>query len=58
MRKGRRERIEKGSHCSFKSSGYDKLEQASKFGFYKLIECIIKKKCHGVNRIRGVGKCF
>ena len=43
MRKGRRERIEKGSHCSFKSSGYDKLEQASKFGFYKIIECNIKK---------------
>ena len=29
MRKGRRERMrkdEKGSHCFFKSSGYDKLE--------------------------------
>ena len=26
MRKGRRERIKKGSHCFFKSSGYDKLE--------------------------------
>ena len=26
MRKGRRERIEKGNHCIFKSSGYDKLE--------------------------------
>ena len=26
MRKGKRERIEKGSHCFFKSSGYDKLE--------------------------------
>ena len=26
MRKGRRERIEKGSHCFFKYSGYDKLE--------------------------------
>ena len=25
-REGRRERIEKGSHCFFKSSGYDKLE--------------------------------
>ena len=25
-RKGRRERIEKGNHCFFKSSGYDKLE--------------------------------
>ena len=32
---------EKGSHCYFKSSGYDKLE-LSKFGFFKLIECIIK----------------
>ena len=31
---------EKGSHCFFKSSGYD--NQASKFGFFKLIECIIK----------------
>ena len=40
MRKGRREMIEIGSHCFFKSSGY----QASKFSFYKLIECIIKKK--------------
>ena len=26
MRKGRRERIEKGNLCFFKSSGYDKLE--------------------------------
>ena len=26
MRKGRRERIEKGNHCFLKSSGYDKLE--------------------------------
>ena len=26
MRKGRRERFEKGSHCFFKSSGNDKLE--------------------------------
>ena len=29
------------SHCFFKSSWYDKLEL--KFGFYRLIECIIKK---------------
>ena len=42
MRKGRRERIEKGNHCFFKSSGYDKLEL--KHGFFKLIECIIKKR--------------
>ena len=26
MRKRRRERIEKGNHCFFKCSGYDKLE--------------------------------
>ena len=25
-------------------------DQASKFGFYKLIEYIIKKKCHGVQK--------
>ena len=50
MRKGRREGIEKGSHCFFKSSGYDKLELKHKnLFFFKLIECIIKKKiCHGV----------
>ena len=52
MRKGRRERIEKGSHCFFKSSGYDKLELKHKnLVFFKLIECIIKKKiCHGVKQ--------
>ena len=44
MRKGRRERIEKGSHCFFKSSGYDKLELKHKnLFFFKLIECIVKK---------------
>ena len=42
MRKGRRERIEKGSHCFFKSSGYSKLQLKHKN--FKLIECIIKKK--------------
>ena len=44
MRKRRRERIEKGSHCFFKSSGYDKLELKHQYFFFKLIECIIKKK--------------
>ena len=43
-RKGRRERIGKGSHCFFKSSGYDKLESKHKNLVFKLIECIIKKK--------------
>ena len=51
MRKGRRERIEKGSHCFFKSS-YDKLElKHENLVFFKLIEYIIKKKiCHGVKQ--------
>ena len=46
------ERIEKGSHCFFKSSGYDKLELKHKnLFFFKLIEFIIKKKrCHGVKQ--------
>ena len=45
MRKGRRERIKKGTHCFFKSSGYDKLElKHKKLVFFKLIECIIRKK--------------
>ena len=33
--KMRRERIEKGSHCFFKSSGYDKLELKQKIWFKK-----------------------
>ena len=47
---------EKGSHCFFKSSGYDKLEvKHQNLVFFKLIECIIKmswceteckKMCH------------
>ena len=28
----------------------DRSSEYSKFGFYKLIVCIIKKKCLGVNR--------
>ena len=40
---------EKGSHCFFKSSGYDKLElKHQNLVFFKLIECIIK--CHGVKQ--------
>ena len=38
MWKGRRERIEKGSHCFFKYSGYDKLElKHQNLFFFKLI---------------------
>ena len=36
MRKGRRERIEKWSHCFFKSYGYDKLELFGFFQAYKM----------------------
>ena len=51
MRKGRRVRIEKGSHCFFKSSGYDKLELKHKNLVFSSLECIIKKKiCHGVKQ--------
>ena len=57
MRKGRRERIEKGSHCFFKSSGYDRLELKHKNGFFKLIECNIKKKCHGVKQYAKMCHC-
>ena len=43
---------EKGSYCFFKSSGYYKLEHKhQKIFFYKLIECIVKKKCHYRQRI-------
>ena len=46
MRKGRREKIQKGSHCFFKSSGYDKLELKHKnLVFFKLIyNALLKKK--------------
>ena len=49
MRKGRRERIEKGSHCF--SSPQGMTSWSSSIKIYKLIECIIKKKCHGVKQI-------
>ena len=58
MRKGKRQRIEKGSrerkdltlrcsHCYFKSSGYDKFKKKI---FYQLTECIIQKISHGVKQ--------
>ena len=40
MRKGRRERIEKGSHCF--SSPQGMTSWSSSIKIYKLIECIIK----------------
>ena len=39
MRKGRRERMRKGAIVSSSPQG---RAQVSKFGFFKLIECIIK----------------
>ena len=52
MRKGRRERIEKGSHCFFKSTGYDKLELKHKnLVFSSLWNALLKKKiCHSVKQ--------
>ena len=45
MRKGIRERIDKGSHCFFKSSGYDKLELNHKnLVFSSLWNALLKKK--------------
>ena len=53
MRKGRRE-LRKGPIVSSspQGSGYDKLElKHQNLVFFKLIECIIKKKkCHGVKQ--------
>ena len=44
-RKVRRERIEKGSHCFFKSSGYDKLElKHKKLAFSSLYNALLKKR--------------
>ena len=59
MRKVRRERIEKESHSFFKSTGYDKLElKHKKKIFFKLIECIIKKKiCYGVKQYAKMCHC-
>ena len=45
--RGEKREDEKGSHCFFKSSGYDKLKHQKKI-FFKLIECIIN--CHGVKQ--------
>ena len=44
IRKGTRERIEKGSHCFFKSSGYDKLELKHKICFFQAYRMHSKKK--------------
>ena len=44
MRKGTRERIEKGSHCFFKSSGYDKLELKHKNLVFQAYRMHCKKK--------------
>ena len=51
MRKGRRERIEKGNHC-FLGSGYDKLKlKHQNLVFSSLENALLKKKiCRGVKQ--------
>ena len=45
MRKGEERGLRKAAIVFFKSSGYDKLElKHQNLVFFKLIECIIKKK--------------
>ena len=45
IKKGRRERIEKGSHCFYKSSGYGKLELKHKnLVFSSSWYALLKKK--------------
>ena len=39
---------EKGSHCFFESSGYDKLELKHQKCFFKLKNALLK--CHGVKQ--------
>ena len=51
MRKVRRERIEKGSHCFFKSSGYDKLELKHQNLFvFQAYRMHYSEICHGVKQ--------
>ena len=50
MRKRRRQRIEKGSHCFFKSSGYDKLELKHNNLVFSSLNALLKKRCHGVKQ--------
>ena len=57
MRKGRRERIEKGSHCFFKSSGYDKLELNHKnLLFSSLYNALLKKDMKECAKICAIGE--
>ena len=49
---------EKGSHCFFKSSGYDKLELKHKNLFVFSSLCIIKKRCHGVKQLVSLARPF
>ena len=56
IRKGRRERIEKGSHCFLKSSGYDKLELKHQNLVFTSLECIIKKNVMVNAKICAIGE--
>ena len=45
MRKGRRERSEKGSHCFFSPQDMTSWSSSIKIGFFfKLIEALLKKR--------------
>ena len=51
MRKGRRERMRKGAIVSSSPQGMTSWSSSIKIWFFKLIECIIKKKiCRGVKQ--------
>ena len=47
MRKGRRERIEKGAIVSSSPQGMTSWSSSIKIWFFKLIECIIQNKTFG-----------
>ena len=50
-RKGRRERMRKGAIVSSSPQGMTSWSSSINIWFFKLIECIIKKKiCHGVKQ--------
>ena len=46
------ERIEKGSHCFFKSSGYDKLELKHQNLVFTSLAALLKKNIMVLNRMQ------
>ena len=58
MRKVRRVRNEKGSHCFFKSSGYDKLEHKHQnlfFQAYRMHYSTRRSVQHGTRALTALG---